>query len=64
MYELERIREALSDMNIKAVARGAGVKPNAIYRLMAGDGSPRYETVHRLSVYLEKKHKEIRESHG
>jgi DNA-binding phage protein len=42
----------LADRNIQAVARGAGVHPNVLYRLMAGATSPKYETVQRVMAYL------------
>lgn len=54
MPELEKLRQMLADMNIQAVARGAGVHPNALYRLMAGSSSPKYETVQRVMNYLTK----------
>lgn len=52
MPELEKLRKLLADRNIQAVARGAGVHPNALYRLMAGSTSPKYETVQRVMAYL------------
>jgi DNA-binding phage protein len=52
MPELEKLRQLLSDRNIQAVARGAGVHPNALYRLMSGATSPKYETVQRVMAYL------------
>jgi len=52
MTELDKIRQLLADRNLRAVARGAGVHPNSLYRLMAGSTSPRYETVRRLMAYL------------
>jgi DNA-binding phage protein len=52
MPELEKLRQILADRNIQAVARGAGVHPNVLYRLMAGATSPKYETVQRVMAYL------------
>lgn len=54
MPDLEKLRQMLADMNIQAVARGAGVHPNALYRLMAGSSNPKYETVQRVMNYLTK----------
>jgi len=54
MPELEKLRQMLADMNIQAVARGAGVHPNVLYRIMAGATNPRYETVQRVMNYLTK----------
>jgi len=52
MTELDKLRQLLADRNLRAVARGAGVHPNSLYRLMAGSTSPRYETVRRVMAYL------------
>ena len=49
----DRIRRAAADRNLQAVARGAGVHPNALYRLIAGRTRPQYETVQRVWDYLE-----------
>jgi predicted transcriptional regulator len=54
MPELDKLRQMLADMNIQAVARGAGVHPNVLYRIMAGATNPRYETVQRVMNYLTK----------
>lgn len=59
MPELEKLRKQLDDRNIRAVARGAGIHPNVLYRLMAGT-SPRYETVQRLLEYLNRQEAAIR----
>lgn len=50
--ELDKIRQMLADRNIQAVAKGSGVHANAIYRLMSGGTSPKYETVQRVLSYL------------
>lgn len=50
---LDDIRKQLEDRNIQAVARGAGIHPNAIYRLISGKTRPMYETVEKLRKYLE-----------
>lgn len=54
MLTIEEIRSRLEDRNIKAVAERAGVHFNVIYRLMSGQSNPSYETLKRLSAYLEK----------
>ena len=54
MTELDKLRQLLADRNLRAVARGAGVHPNSLYRLMAGSTSPRYETVRRVMAYLRR----------
>lgn len=52
MTELDELRQLLADRNLRTVARGAGVHPNSLYRLMAGSTSPKYETVRRVMAYL------------
>ena len=54
MQDLDSLRRQLADRNIQAVSRGAGVHPNALYRLMHGESSPRYETVQRVASYLQR----------
>ena len=54
MQDLDTMRRQLADRNIQAVAKGAGVHPNARYRLMRGESSPRYETVQRVASYLQR----------
>ena len=45
MIDLETLRSRLADRNIMAVAKGAGVHPNALYRLMRSGSQPQYDTV-------------------
>lgn len=52
MNELEQVRKRLRLMNIKAVADGAGVHVNVVYRMAHGHTRPRYETVRRVADYL------------
>ena len=59
MPELDKLRQKLSDMNIQAVARGAGVHPNSLYRLMAGATSPKYETVQLVLAYLNRQEQAV-----
>jgi DNA-binding phage protein len=54
MAEIEKLREALRDRNIMAVARGTGIHQNSIYRIMSGQTQPRYETVKRLADYINR----------
>lgn len=53
MLTLEQVKQRLSHMNLKRVAKEAGVHHNALYRLMNGGVSPRYETVKKISDWLE-----------
>ena len=39
-------------MNLQEVARGAGVHPNTLYRLVGGSGA-NYETVQKILDYLK-----------
>lgn len=56
MPDLDTLRQQLADRNIQAVAKGAGLHPNAVYRLLAGSSHPRYETVQKLITYLDQQH--------
>lgn len=51
---LDRLRSVLSAMNLREVARGAGVHPNTVYRLANGSGA-HYETVRKIMDYLKSK---------
>lgn len=53
MKTLEEIKAALEDSNLKTVAAKSGVHYNALYRLMREQVNPSYETVKKLSDYLE-----------
>lgn len=55
MITLEEIRERLKSQHskISKVAEEVGLHPNAVYRLMKEDSNPAYETVKKLSDYLE-----------
>lgn len=55
MKTLEEIKAALEDSNLKTVAAKSGVHYNALYRLMRDQVNPSYETVKKLSDYLESK---------
>jgi predicted transcriptional regulator len=52
--EIEQLRSILKLLNLKEVAREAGVHPNTLYRIAAG-GEARYSTVMRVMVYLKSK---------
>lgn len=56
MLTLEEIRHRLreSHSKINKVAESAGLHPNAVYRLMKDGSSPSYDTVKKLSDYMEK----------
>lgn len=53
MLNLEEIRRRLKPMNLSHVARETGVHPNALYRIVSGRTGARYETVKKLSDWLE-----------
>jgi predicted transcriptional regulator len=53
MLTLEKIREMLKPMNLKAVSEAAGVPYNTVYRLANTDVDPAYSTVKALSDYLQ-----------
>lgn len=53
MLTLDEVREKLKPLKINAVAEEVGLHPNAVYRLMNEQTKPSYDTVKRLSDYLE-----------
>lgn len=54
MVNIDKIKEILKDMNLRAVAKGAGIHENSLYRIMAGQ-SCRFDTMSKLVVYLQRK---------
>ena len=57
MSQIEKLRKLLTDRNISAVARGAGVHKNTLYRLKNGAVNVKYETLRVVLEYLEKAEK-------
>lgn len=56
MFTLEQIILALGDRNWKRVSEGAGVNYQTVWKIARGNaGNVSYETVKKLSDYLEKK---------
>lgn len=54
MLTLEEIRHRLQPMNLQYVSRETGLHSNIVYRLAKGNTpDPRYETVKKLSDWLE-----------
>ena len=53
MIDLDTLRLMLTDRNLQVVARGSGVHPNSLYRLVNGSCRPKYETVQKVVAYLE-----------
>jgi len=58
MLTIEEIREALADRNLSHVARKCGISGNTLYSIVKNperDKFVRYETIKKLSDYLEGK---------
>lgn len=53
MMTLETVKRRLEPMNLRRVAQETGIHENALYRLMRDKTRPSYETVKRLSDWLE-----------
>lgn len=53
MLTLDEVKRRLKPMNLQHVAKETGIHPNALYRICAGASGPRYETVKKLSDWLE-----------
>lgn len=53
MLTLEQIRDRLADRNLHQVAERAGIHRQTLYRIASGQTQPSYETLRKLSEYLE-----------
>ncbi len=53
MLTLDEIKKRLEPMNLQRVAKETGLHPNVLYRISAGGEGARYETVKRISDWLE-----------
>jgi hypothetical protein len=53
MFTKEEIKRKIEPMNLKKVSNGSGVPYNTIYRLATTDSNHDYETVKKLSDWLE-----------
>jgi len=55
MIEVEELRERLQPYNLTKVAKESGVDRSTIYRLMHEHSRPSYDTVKKLSEWLDGK---------
>lgn len=53
MMTLEKVKKELENYNLTRVARAAGVDRHVLYRVVKENAKPSYETVKRLSDWLE-----------
>lgn len=53
MMTLEQVKAALENYKLNRVAKAAGVDRHVLYRMMKENSNPSYETVKKLSDYLE-----------
>lgn len=53
MLTLEQIIKRLADRNLHKVAEGADIHRQTLYRIASGQTQPSYETLRKLSDYLE-----------
>ena len=53
MLTIEQVRARLADRNLRTVAEKVAVHPHTLYRIANGDTQPTYETLRKLSEYLE-----------
>lgn len=54
MYTLEAVQRILSDVNMSIVAKQTGLSRQLVWRTLSGRANnPKYETVKRLSDYIE-----------
>ena len=50
---LDQIKAALSDRNLKTVAKRTGLAADTLYRIAHGEGTPTHATIIVLSIYLD-----------
>jgi len=55
MLTIEEVKQKLRPMNLQHVSRETGIHGNILYRIMKGQRSASYETVKKLSDWLEGK---------
>jgi DNA-binding phage protein len=53
LLTVDEIRTRLKLFNLQAVARETGLAPDTVYRLAKGDGAPSYDTLERVSRFLQ-----------
>lgn len=53
MMTLDQIKETLKNYKLNRVAKAAGVDRHVLYRMMKESANPSYETVKKLSDWLE-----------
>lgn len=62
IHTVENIRDYFAEHNLKQVARETELSYSVIYRLMSGESNPTYETVKRLSEYIDRKQEVLNEN--
>ena len=53
MMELDKIRAALADLNLTAVAAATGIHKNGLYAFKHGRTTLRYDSMVKLVKYLQ-----------
>ena len=53
MPNIEKIRLALSDMNLSAVSEATGINKHVLYAFVSGKTTPRYDSMLKLVKYLQ-----------
>lgn len=59
MMEIDKIRAALADLNLAAVAAATGIHKNALYAFRSGRTTLRYDSMVKLVKYLQSREKLI-----
>lgn len=54
MLTINEIRDKLADRNLVIVADGANISYGTLYKISKGEGNPSYNSVKKVSDYLEK----------
>jgi len=53
MMTLDKVKKELENYNLTRVARASGVDRHVLYRVVKENAKPSYETVKKLSDWLE-----------
>jgi DNA-binding phage protein len=62
MLTIEQVRTHLEDTNLKSLSKKLEIHYNTLYSAVKGTGNPSYDTVKKISDYIENKNLDV--SHG
>lgn len=60
MLTIEQVRAHLDDTNLKALSKKIEIHYNTLYSAIKGNGNPSYDTVKKISDYIENKNLDVK----